>query len=92
MLFLDPAAMYFSTYVPKLLPDLYAPHLCQPNVLSSDGSVSLSTVSYSHNGKWFAYALSRSVRHLVAVILQGKYRFCREAISQMFTFVPLRVH
>ncbi|KAF8495236.1 prolyl oligopeptidase [Russula emetica] len=31
-----------------------------PNVLSSDGSVSLSTASYSRNGKWFAYALSRS--------------------------------
>jgi hypothetical protein len=71
MLFLDPAAMYFSTYVPNLLPDLYAPHLCQPNVLSSDGSVSLSTVSYSRNGKWFAYALSRSVRHLFAVTVQG---------------------
>ena len=47
------------------------PSLCQPNVLSSDGSVSLSTASYSRNGKWFAYALSRSVRHLAAVILQG---------------------
>ncbi|KAI9511293.1 prolyl oligopeptidase [Russula earlei] len=31
-----------------------------PNVLSSDGSVSLSTSSYSRDGKWFAYALSRS--------------------------------
>ncbi|KAH9978264.1 prolyl oligopeptidase [Lactifluus volemus] len=31
-----------------------------PNVLSNDGSVSLSAVSYSRDGKWFAYALSRS--------------------------------
>jgi hypothetical protein len=71
MLFLDPVEKYFSTYVRKLLPNLYAPHLCQPNVLSSDGSVSLSTASYSRNGKWFAYGLSRSVRHLVAVTVQG---------------------
>ena len=49
--------------------------LCQPNVLSSDGSVSLSTACYSHDGKWFAYALSRSVRRLVAVILQGNIVF-----------------
>jgi hypothetical protein len=47
--------------------------MCQPNVLSSDGSVSLSTASYSRNGKWFAYALSRSVRHIVAVTVQGNY-------------------
>jgi hypothetical protein len=47
------------------------PFLCQPNVLSSDGSVSLSTASFSRNGKWFAYGLSRSVRHLVTVIVQG---------------------
>jgi len=47
------------------------PSLCQPNVLSSDGSVSLRSASYSRNGKWFAYALSRSVRHLVAVTVQG---------------------
>ncbi|KAI0294865.1 prolyl oligopeptidase [Multifurca ochricompacta] len=31
-----------------------------PNVLSSDGSVSLSSGSYSRDGKWFAYALSHS--------------------------------
>jgi prolyl oligopeptidase len=31
-----------------------------PNVLSSDGSVSLASASYSRDGKWFAYALSRS--------------------------------
>lgn len=31
-----------------------------PNVLSSDGSVSLAAASYSRDGKWFAYALSRS--------------------------------
>ncbi|KAI0260483.1 prolyl oligopeptidase [Gloeopeniophorella convolvens] len=31
-----------------------------PNVLSKDGSVSLSTAAYSRDGKWFAYALSRS--------------------------------
>lgn len=48
-----------------------SPSLCQPNVLSSDGSVSLSTASYSRDGKWFAYALSRSVRYLVAVTVQG---------------------
>lgn len=45
----------------------------QPNVLSSDGTVSLSTASYSRDGKWFAYALSRSVRHFVAETLQCKY-------------------
>jgi hypothetical protein len=27
MLFLDPVAKYFSTYVRKLLPNLYTPHL-----------------------------------------------------------------
>lgn len=72
MLFLDPVAMYISTYVRRSLPNLYGRHLplCQPNVLSSDGSVSLSTSSYSRNGKWFAYALSRSVRHHVAVTVQ----------------------
>lgn len=31
-----------------------------PNVLSSDGSVSLASASYSRDGRWFAYALSRS--------------------------------
>ncbi|KAF8266710.1 prolyl oligopeptidase [Lactarius quietus] len=31
-----------------------------PNVLSSDGSVSLARASCSRDGKWFAYALSRS--------------------------------
>lgn len=66
-----PVKKYFSTYVWNLLPNLYALHLCQPNVLSSDGSVSLSTVSYSRDGKWFAYALSRSVRYLVADAVQG---------------------
>jgi prolyl oligopeptidase len=55
----------------NLLPNLYASDLFQPNVLSSDGSVSLSTASFSRNGKWFAYALSRSVRYFVAVTVQS---------------------
>ncbi|GAA5931240.1 hypothetical protein JCM1841_000871 [Sporobolomyces salmonicolor] len=31
-----------------------------PNLLSKDGSVSRSTSSFSEDGKWYAYALSRS--------------------------------
>lgn len=36
------------------------PALWQPNLLSEDGSVSRSTSSFSDDGKYFAYALSRS--------------------------------
>lgn len=32
----------------------------QPNLLSTDGSVSRATSSFSDDGKWYAYALSRS--------------------------------
>ena len=31
-----------------------------PNTLSTDGTVALKTLSFSHNGRWAAYAISRS--------------------------------
>ena len=31
-----------------------------PNTLSSDGTVALKVLSFSHNGRWAAYAISRS--------------------------------
>jgi hypothetical protein len=54
------AVKCFSMFVitSPIYPQFMPKH--QPNVLSSDGSVSLASASYSRNGKWFAYALSRS--------------------------------
>ena len=31
-----------------------------PNALSTDGTVALKSLSFSHNGKWAAYSISRS--------------------------------
>jgi prolyl oligopeptidase len=59
-----PGGEVFFDVRTKASSKVYAPHFPpQPNVLSSDGSVSLSIASYSHDGKWFAYGLSRSVRY-----------------------------
>lgn len=40
----------------------------QPNLLSADGSASLSVYDFSHCGKYFAYGISLSVRGLVSII------------------------
>ena len=66
--------------------------LCQPNVLSSDGSVSLSTASYSRDGKWFAYALSRSVRRFELSATCRSHRAKLLKFRNIIVFIGKRLH